>query len=97
MSKKTIYDVTFKSPFNCIIGGSSGSGKTQKIPKKLKVKDVICKEYFYRVHYFFNMWQPSYDEMKTRKLVDNFIEGIPDIDTLMTMIDFTNHSSSSKH
>ena len=97
MSKNTIYDVTFKSPFNCIISGSSGSGKTQKILEFLKVKDVICNEHFYRVHYFFNMWQPSYDEMKTRKLVDNFIEGIPDMDTLMTMIDFTNHSSSSKH
>ena len=33
--------------------------------------------------------------MKTRKLVDNFIEGIPDIDTLMSMIDYNVLSAPS--
>ena len=38
------------------------------------------------------MWQPIYDEMKTRKLVDNFIEGVPDIDTLMSMVEYNDLS-----
>ena len=100
MIDNKIYDVTFKSPFNCIISGSSGSGKTNKILEFLQIKDVICSEKFHKVHYFYSLWQPIYEEMKTRKLVDNFIDGIPDIDTLMSIIDYNTLSSpslSSKH
>ena len=92
MNKNKIYDVTFKCPFNCIISGSSGSGKTNKLLEFLELKDVICNKKFYKVHYFFSMWQPIYNEMKTRKLVDNFIEGIPDIDTLMSMVEYNDLS-----
>ena len=41
------------------------------------------------------MWQPTYSEMKSRKLVDNFIDGIPDIDDLMTILDYNSSSSES--
>ena len=92
MNENKIYDVTSKCPFNCIISGSSGSGKTNKLLEFLELKDVICNEKFYKVHYFFSMWQPIYNEMKTRKLVDNFIEGIPDIDTLMSMVEYNDLS-----
>ena len=92
MNKNIIYDVSFKCSFNCIISGSSGSGKTNKLLEFLELKDVICNEKFYKVHYFFSMWQPIYNEMKTRKLVDNFIEGIPDIDTLMSMVEYNDLS-----
>ncbi len=98
MGENKTYDVTFKCPFNCIISGSSGSGKTNKILEFLQIKDVICNEIFYKVYYFYSMWQPSYDEMKSRKLVDNFVEGIPDMDTLMSMVDYNSSSSlTSKH
>ena len=95
MGENKIYDVSFKCPFNCIISGSSGSGKTNKILEFLQNKDIICNEIFYKVHYFFSMWQPTYSEMKSRKLVDNFIQGIPDIDELMTMLDYNSSSSKS--
>ena len=53
MGENKIYDVSFKCPFNCIISGSSGSGKTNKILEFLQNKDVISNENFYKVHYFF--------------------------------------------
>ena len=53
MGENKIYDVSFKCPFNCIISGSSGSGKTNKILEFLQNKDIICNENFYKVHYFF--------------------------------------------
>ena len=53
MGENKIYDVSFKCPFNCIISGSSGSGKTNKILEFLQNKDIICHEIFYKVHYFF--------------------------------------------
>ena len=87
MEQNKIYDVTFKCPFNCIIAGASGSGKTRKILKFLENKDIICNAKFYKVHYFYSLWQPLYDEMKQMKLVDNFIEDIPHKDDLFSLID----------
>ena len=87
MRQNEIYDVTFKCPFNCIMSGSSGSGKTTRLFEFLKLKDVICNAKFYKVYYFYSTWQNIYDEMKSQKLVDHFIEGIPDQESLLSMID----------
>ena len=38
METSEIYDMTLKTPFNMIISGSSGSGKTKKNCKILKYK-----------------------------------------------------------
>ena len=95
MTKNEMYDVTFKCPFNCIMSGSSGSGKTSRLFEFLKLKDVICNAKFYKTYYFYSAWQKMYDEMKTQKLVDHFIEGIPDQESLMSMIDNSPHTSKS--
>ena len=36
-----VYDMTLKTPFNMIISGSSGSGKTTKLVKLLQYKDIM--------------------------------------------------------
>ena len=95
MTKNEIYDVTFKCPFNCIMSGSSGSGKTTRLLEFLKLKDVLCNSKFYKTYYFYSTWQSLYDEMKNQKLVDHFIEGIPDHESLMSMIDSSSHTSGS--
>ena len=95
MSKNEIYDVTFKCPFNCIMSGSSGSGKTTRLLEFLKLKDVLCNAKFYKTYYFYSTWQSLYDEMKNQKLVDHFIEGIPDQESLMSMIDSSSNTSGS--
>ena len=51
MRQSEIYDVTFKCPFNCIMSGSSGSGKTTRLFEFLKLKDVMCNAKFYKVYY----------------------------------------------
>ena len=95
MRQSEIYDVTFKCPFNCIMSGSSGSGKTTRLFEFLKLKDVICNAKFYKVYYFYSTWQNIYEEMKSQKLVDHFIEGIPDQESLLSMIDNNAHISKS--
>lgn len=95
MSKNEIYDVTFKCPFNCIMSGSSVSGKTTRLLEFLKLKDVLCNAKFHKTYYFYSTWQSLYDEMKNQKLVDHFIEGIPDHESLMSMIDSSTHTSGS--
>ena len=42
-----MYDVTFKCPFNCIMSGGSGLGKTSRLFEYLKLKDIICNAKFY--------------------------------------------------
>ena len=95
MPKNEIYDVTFKCPFNCIMSGSSGSGKTTRLLEFLQLKDVICNAKFYKIYYFYSTWQNIYDDMKLQKLVDYFVEGIPDHESLMSMIDNNAHQSNS--
>ena len=87
MEKNEIYDVTFKCPLNCIMRGSSESGKTSRLLEFLQLKDVICSEKFYKIYYFYSTWQSIYDKMKIHKLVDYFIEGIPDEENSMSLID----------
>ena len=36
-----VYDMTLNTPFNMIIAGASGSGKTAKLTTILKYKDII--------------------------------------------------------
>lgn len=45
-AENEIYDVTFEFPFNCIMSGSSGSGKTARLLEFLQSKDVICNAKF---------------------------------------------------
>jgi len=76
------------------MSGSSGSGKTSRLLEFLQLKDVMCNVKFYKIYYFYSTWQSIYDEMKLQKLVDYFIEGIPDHESLMSMID--NNAQLSK-
>ena len=69
------------------MSGSSGTGKTTKVLEFLELKDVLCSDRFYKTYYFYLTWQSIYDKMKLHKLVDYFIEGIPDHESLMTLID----------
>ena len=61
--------------------------KTTKVLEFLELKDVLCSDKFYKTYYFYLTWQSIYDKMKLHKLVDYFIEGIPDHESLMTLID----------
>ena len=45
------------SQFNCIMCGSSGSGKTTRLLEFLQLKDVICNAKFYKIYYFYSTWQ----------------------------------------
>ena len=40
MEKLEVHDMTLKAPFNMIISGASGSGKTTKLEKLLRYRDI---------------------------------------------------------
>ena len=70
-----VYDMTLKTPFNMIISGSSGSGKTAKITKLLQFKDILLDEPTKQVIFFcdypfcikFVFWWPSVFNHETLK------------------------------
>ena len=61
MEMKKTYDITFKCPFNCIIAGPTGSGKSNLLKKILKYRNILCDVKFEKVILFYSMWQPLYD------------------------------------
>ena len=86
METSEIYDMTLKTPFNMIISGSSGSGKTKKICKILKYKDILFNNTTSKVFFFYNEWQDAYDELKQLRLVTKFIKGIPPQEEVLDII-----------
>ena len=81
-----IYNMTLQTPFNMIISGSSGSGKTTKLVKLLKYKDIMLDSTTEQVIFFYNEWQESYEVLKQLKLVNKFYRGIPSHDELMDLL-----------
>ena len=59
-----VYDMTLKTPFNMIIAGASGSGKTKKVMKILKYKDIILDTTTKKVIFFYSEWQDSYEALQ---------------------------------
>ena len=52
METSEIYDMTLKTPFNMILSGISGSGKTKKICKILIYKDILFNTSASKVFFF---------------------------------------------
>ena len=77
------------------MSGSSGSGKTTRLLEFLQLKDVICNAKFYRMYHLYSAWQSIYDQMELKKLVEYFVEGVLDHESLMSMIDNNAHQNNS--
>ena len=86
METNEIYDMTLKTPFNMIISGSSGSGKTQKLCKILRYRDILFNNTTSNIFFFFNEWQTAYTELKKLIPVTTFIKGIPTQEKLLDII-----------
>jgi len=75
------FDASFKTSFNCLVAGSSGSGKTTWVRNLLKLRHHIFSETPAKVFWFYNIHQPVYDEMKRDGLVDELINATKDFPT----------------
>ena len=64
-----IHNMTLKTPFNMITSGASGSGKTRKIVKLLKFRDIMLDKTTKKVYFFYSEWQDSYEILRQLKLV----------------------------
>ena len=78
--------MTLKTPFNMILSGSSGSGKTTKLVKLLKYRDILLDKTTKKIYFFYSEWQDTYDTLHKLRLVDKFCKGIPPQEELISMI-----------
>ena len=70
-------DLRFKAPFSWLLAGGSGCGKTTKCVNFLKSHDkLIDTGKCDNIIYFYNQWQPSYDELESSMDIQ-WIEGVP--------------------
>ena len=95
--KVEVFDMTLKTPFNMIISGSSQSGKTTKLVKLLKYKDIMLDATTKQVIFFFSEWQDTYKTLKELKLVDKFYKGIPSQEELMLLLTDTGLKNFSEN
>lgn len=67
------FDITFKTPFNALVSGASGTGKTTWVRNLLKLRNHIFSTPPDHVIWFYAKHQPLYDEMKRDGLIDELI------------------------
>jgi len=80
------YDISLKHPSTWIIAGATGSGKSVFTLNLLKNKNLLFKPSPPQFGIlFYKTWQPIYDEMKEKKLIHLFKEGIPSEDELKSI------------
>ena len=68
-----MWDIRFKVPFNCIVSGVSGSGKTTWVKNFLKIKDQILDKDQGHVILFYKAMQDIYLEMENEGLVNTIV------------------------
>lgn len=76
-------DLTFKTPFNWMVAGGSGCGKTTKVLNFLRsYKTITDNPKCENIIYYYNEWQPSYDSMSMEGIVTKWIQGVPTLDSI---------------
>ena len=71
---------TFKHPFTCVIGGPTGSGKTELIKKIIDERENLIDPIITRIIFCYARWQPKYDELKEKLPTIEFNLGLFDLD-----------------
>ena len=83
------FDVRLQTSFNCLISGSSGTGKTTLVKNLLRLRAQLFTEDPEKIFLFYNNDQPIYDEMLREGLIDQKIDAnvdFPTIDYLTTLV-----------
>jgi len=82
-------DVRLQCSFNCLVAGSTGSGKTTLVKNLLRLKHDLFSVVPDKVFLFYNNDQPIYDEMLREGLIDEKINvsvQFPTLEFLTTLV-----------
>ena len=88
MSEKT-FNLRFPLGSTHLVVGPSASGKTCRIAKILKHKDVLIEggPQIKNIVYCYATWQPEYDRLKEDKIVTKWINKMPSVDEFIKAVD----------
>lgn len=81
-----MYDMRIKTPFNAIVAGSSGSGKTVLVYKLLRHRHQIFTTPPAKVFYFYSEMQEIYKNMENEGVIDQLIYGLPTEEKLKELV-----------
>ena len=81
-----MYDLRLKTPFNSIIAGSSGCGKTVLVYRLLRHRNQLFTTPPAKVFLFYSEMQEIYDNMKNEGVVDELIHGLPTEEKLKQLV-----------
>jgi hypothetical protein len=79
-------DLRLRTPFNLIVAGPTGSGKTAKVANILRDRENLFEEKPQQTILYYRVWQPIYDDLLKEGLIDIFLEGMPDDKALKTTL-----------
>jgi len=83
------FDVRLQCSFNCLISGSSGTGKTTLVKNLLRLRNQIFSENPEKIFLFYNNDQNIYDEMLREGLIDEKMDikdTFPTLEYLTTLV-----------
>jgi hypothetical protein len=78
MNIEETLDASIKHPSTIIIAGQTGSGKSYFTHELIKNKKTFTPIPPKHVIFIYKEWQSLYDKLKSEKLVDEFVCGMPD-------------------
>lgn len=91
-----MYNAQLKTPFTCIVAGSTGAGKTSLVFNILRYKQSLFSTPPQKVFLFYHIKQELYDNMLQTGAVSEMHEGLPSMDELIEMIEpFKNSGAGS--
>ena len=76
----------FLAPFNLMISGPSQSGKSHWIEKFLTYKELLMDIQPQKIFLIYSIYQPAYERMMSKNLIDKVIRGLPDYTTIESMV-----------
>ena len=88
-------DPRIKTPTTVMIVGPTQCGKSYLAAELLTNKDKVFNPVPQKVLWFYALWQPLYDELREKGLVDRFIEGIDDYQSYLTKDESTGNYQPS--